>query len=55
MCHLLGVDWVMITIFMMGGVPTSAHTVVVYNNSKLLSCEMHKPIDGCECCILTLQ
>ncbi len=52
MCHLLGVDWVVIMIFMMGGVPTSAHTVVVYNNSELVRCEMQKPIYGCECCIL---
>ena len=45
-CHLLGVDWVVIMIFMMGGVPTSTHTVVVYNNSELLRCEMQKPIMG---------
>ena len=44
MCHLLGVDWVVIMIFTMGGVPTSTHTVVVYNSSELLKCERQKPI-----------
>ena len=42
-CHLRGVDWVVIIIFMTGGVPTSTHTVVVYNSSELLKCEIQKP------------
>jgi hypothetical protein len=46
MCHLLGVDWVVIMIFMMGGVPTSAHTVVVYSRSELLKCEKAETIMG---------
>ena len=56
MCHLLGVDWVMIMIFTMGGVPTNTHTVVVYNSSELLKCEKaENQYDGCECMLLAIQ
>ena len=47
----LGVDWVVIMIFMMGGVPTCTYTVVVYNHPELLRCdqlaEPCKHIYGC--------